>query len=118
MRHLLFWAIGAYYRAVPAERRHTCLFRETCSQHVERIAIEAGAVAAVRALWRRFRCCRPGYHFEINADSGAWQLVCADGSRFPASVAAAGLAPELRWAQRLAQPAGPVQCRRREWWQP
>jgi hypothetical protein len=49
---------------------------------VERIALEAGCIAALRAFVTRYHCCRPGYSFDINTENNNWQLVCANGSRF------------------------------------
>lgn len=43
MRHLLIWAVRIYRMVVPPQRRRSCLFRESCSRHVERIAVEQGA---------------------------------------------------------------------------
>ena len=88
MRHLLIWAVRIFRRVVPPQRRRSCLFRESCSRHVERIAVEQGAVAALGAAWRRFRACRPGYSFEVDAQTTDWELVCVDGSRFSGALAA------------------------------
>jgi hypothetical protein len=49
---------------------------------VERIALEAGGIAALRAFVTRYHCCRPGYSFDIDTEINNWQLVCVDGSRF------------------------------------
>ena len=88
MRHLLIWAVRMYRVVVPPQRRRSCLFRESCSQHVERIAAQHGDIAALSAAWRRFRACRPGYSFEVDAQTTVWELVCVDGSRFPGGLAA------------------------------
>ena len=88
MRRLLIGAVGLYRRVAAPERRRSCLFHESCSRYVERIAVEQGAVAALRAAWCRLRACRPGYSFEVDAQTTAWELVCVDGSRYPAIQAA------------------------------
>ena len=88
MRHLLIWAVRIYRRVVPPQRRRSCLFLESCSRHVERIAVEQDALAALSAAWRRFRACRPGYSFEVDAQAMAWELVCVDGSRFSGGLTA------------------------------
>lgn len=82
MRYLIIWLIRIYRIIVPPQRRNTCLFRESCSLYVERIAIKFGCIAAWRAFIARYHCCRPGYSFEIDVQNNRWQLVCANGSRF------------------------------------
>jgi hypothetical protein len=82
MRSIIIGMILLYRRLIPPHRRRPCLFRETCSLHIERVTREAGGLAAMRALLKRIRCCRPGYAFEFVEESNAWELVCKDGSRF------------------------------------
>lgn len=55
-----------------------CLFAVSCSRHVERVARDEGAGAALRAIRARFAACRPGYSFEFR-DAG-WQVRCVNGS--------------------------------------
>jgi len=88
MRYLLIWVVRVYRVVVPPQWRRSCLFRESCSVHVERIAVEQGAMAALGAAWRRFCACRPGYSFEVDAQTTAWELVCVDGSRFSGGLVA------------------------------
>jgi len=85
MRYVIIWLIHIYRIIVPPQRRSTCLFRESCSLYVERMAFEAGSIAALRAFVTRYHCCRPGYSFDINTENNNWQLVCANGARFLAS---------------------------------
>jgi putative component of membrane protein insertase Oxa1/YidC/SpoIIIJ protein YidD len=61
MRIILIITIQLYWRIWPQERRRSCIFRESCSHHVYRVASHMGLVAGVRALLRRFRVCRAGY---------------------------------------------------------
>lgn len=96
MRSLIIHAIQYYRRVIPPERRRRCLFRESCSQHVERIAREQGGLAALKAFLARARRCRPGYGFEWEAHTGTWFLVCADGSKIPPAHAATHLAAEYQ----------------------
>ena len=88
MRHLLIWAVWTYRIVMPSQWRRSCLFHESCSRYVERIAVEQGTMAALGAAWRRFCACRPGYSFEVDAETTAWELVCVDGSRFSGGLAA------------------------------
>ncbi|MEK7726808.1 MAG: membrane protein insertion efficiency factor YidD [candidate division KSB1 bacterium] len=96
MHLLILWFIQLYRRFIPAEKRRRCLFHESCSAYVERMARDFGAWAALRAFVRRFRCCRPGYGFEWNTPSETWFLVCADGSKIPAPQVAQHLVAEYQ----------------------
>lgn len=96
MRSLIVYLIQLYRRHIPAEKRRHCLFRESCSQHVERIAREHGGFAALKAFLARARSCRPGYSFEWSTDSGAWLLVCANGAKIPAAKASVHAAAEYQ----------------------
>ena|ERR1035438_857471 len=61
MRIILITIIQLYWRIRPQQRRRSCIFRESCSHHVYRVASHEGLGAGVRALLRRFRVCRAGY---------------------------------------------------------
>ena len=78
---LLIRAIHIYRRLIPSAWKRCCLFRESCSLHVERMARDEGAWAALVALWRRGKACRPGYSFIVDAASRSWVMQCRDGSR-------------------------------------
>ena len=62
MRILLIGLILAYRRIAPAALRNRCIFAESCSSFVMRVARESGVRAAFAALRLRTRACRPGYH--------------------------------------------------------
>jgi putative component of membrane protein insertase Oxa1/YidC/SpoIIIJ protein YidD len=94
MRYFVIWMIQIYRRLMPSAHRKVCLFRESCSVYVERVARESGSVAAFCALIKRFRCCRPGYGFQFTDERDTWNLVCADGSRFSESEVAPHIAAE------------------------
>ena len=78
MSYLMCWVIQLYW-LVPKRWRRSCLFRESCSHHVYRIAREAGGRAALQALHRRYRQCRPGYGLYPTPDGGLW-VVLQDGT--------------------------------------
>ncbi len=101
MRSVIILFIQLYRRLIPLEKRKRCLFRESCSQHVERIAQEHGAWAALRAFLVRARRCRPGYGFEWSMDAETWRLVCADGSKIPAAMASAHVTAEYQVLKSL-----------------
>ena len=60
MKYLLLLAIRIYWK-IPTRWHGRCIFRETCSHYVYRIASEQGFLAGIRALQERNRLCRPGY---------------------------------------------------------
>lgn len=60
MRYLLMFAIRIYWR-IPTKLHDKCLFKETCSHYVYRIARHQGFIAALKALRERNELCRPGY---------------------------------------------------------
>ena len=77
MKSLLLLAIRIYWR-IPTRLHTRCIFRETCSHYVYRIASEQGFLAGIRAFRERNRLCRPGYvvyrsqgHFYLKTATGA-----------------------------------------------
>lgn len=99
MRQLILWLIQLYHWCIPPAKRRRCLFRESCSQHVERIAWERGGFAAIKAFLARARHCRPGYGFDWDADSGAWFLVCANGAKIPDVMVSEHILSEYQFLQ-------------------
>lgn len=78
MRLALIAAVHLYWRLWPARWTRRCIFRESCSRHVHRVALQEGGVAAFAALLRRYRQCRPGYgRLQVGEDR---TLLLADGS--------------------------------------
>lgn len=61
MISLLVLAIRAFRRLRPNGFRTRCIFRESCSRRVEREAVTAGFLAAMRVFVARYRECRGGY---------------------------------------------------------
>lgn len=91
MRSLLLLAIHAYWLAWPARWRRACLYRESCSRYVHRVAGAEGLAAGLRALRHRFRTCRPGYGL-VSRGGRTW-LALADGSFLEADQVAPRLLP-------------------------
>jgi hypothetical protein len=83
----LILAIRLYWAVWPGRWRRGCLYRESCSRYVYRVAREAGLAGGLRALRERYRSCRPGYGV-LRRYGEAW-LVLADGSVLSASEASA-----------------------------
>lgn len=83
MSRVLQITIELYWFFVPAERRRSCIFRESCSRHVWRRLDEGGLRAGVDALRSRWRQCRPGYQV-VQTTVGTFVLL-RDGSLIPES---------------------------------
>jgi putative component of membrane protein insertase Oxa1/YidC/SpoIIIJ protein YidD len=79
MRHFLLAAIRLYWRIVPGEKRRRCLFKESCSSLVYRVAKTEGFSRAIRAFLARCPKCRPGYRIHVDRDS--LRVTLADGSQ-------------------------------------
>lgn len=80
MKWVLIAAIFAYRGLVPPSKRRKCLYNESCSRFVERIARDEGFSAAIKAIKQRVRSCRGGYRL-IAPDQGALPIVrLVDGS--------------------------------------
>jgi hypothetical protein len=80
MRQLLLLGIRLYRRFLPSRRTGQCLFKESCSRHVERIAREQGFRAGICAFVRRLRQCRRGYLIVSALDAGSIELILRDGT--------------------------------------
>ena len=93
---MLILAIRIYWAVWPARWRRTCLFRESCSRYVYRVATEEGLAGGLRALRERYRACRPGYGI-VRRYGESW-LVLADGSTLSASEASPGALSSIRLA--------------------
>lgn len=102
LRLLLLLAIRLYWRLVPARRRRSCLFAESCSRLVYRAARSDGFLAGMRALALRRRQCRPGYVVQQTPDGVTLRV--ADGTLVrPEDVAPEVLAPVLQAVKRLEE---------------
>ena len=76
---LLRLLIRLYWWAIPAARRRTCLFNESCSHYVFRRRGQ-GFVLGWSALLERYRQCRPGYRIvELQTNEGTI-VVLADST--------------------------------------
>ena len=61
MRLVALVLIKCYWRLIPASARRSCLFKESCSNYVYRIAKKKGLYAGIKALRYRYMHCRSGY---------------------------------------------------------
>lgn len=79
MKYLLLLAIRIYWK-IPTKWHQKCIFRETCSHYVYRIASERGFKAGITALRERNELCRPGY--VVYRSQGHYYLRTANGIVF------------------------------------
>jgi len=79
MKWLLLGAIYLY-RGLPARFKRQCLFKETCSSVVARVARECGFWPGLRALKTRVSQCRPGYLVYFDNEVKSWRVRFANGS--------------------------------------
>jgi len=62
MKKVILLGIKIYWSLVPAHKRRTCIFRESCSRHVYRELNASGLIKGVAALRFRVANCRHGFH--------------------------------------------------------
>ena len=79
MKHLLLLAIRIYWK-LPTQLHQRCIFRESCSHYVYRIACTKGFWAGVQAMKLRYKLCRPGY--VVYKSEGRYYLKTANGTIF------------------------------------
>lgn len=79
MKYLLLLAIRIYWK-IPTRWHQRCIFRETCSHYVYRIASQQGFRAGLAALRERNELCRPGYI--VYCSQGHYYLKTAGGTVF------------------------------------
>ncbi|HMT75650.1 MAG TPA: membrane protein insertion efficiency factor YidD [Chitinophagaceae bacterium] len=84
MKYVLLLLIRLYW-IVPRGMRRPCLFRNSCSRFVYRVARAKGFAAGVTALQRRRRRCRGGYCIHDTPDGRRW-VILADRSVVPIGV--------------------------------
>lgn len=66
MKYVIFIIIHIYQIIVPKRFRRQCLFNESCSNYVYRVAKEKGGKAGIIALRFRIDNCRPNYFLTEN----------------------------------------------------
>jgi len=66
MKYLLLFTIKIYQTFIPNRFRGKCLFNESCSNYVYRVAREDGFRNGLIALKYRYRNCRPNYYLSIH----------------------------------------------------
>jgi len=84
MKWFLLGAIYIY-RWVPARCKRQCLFKESCSSVVARVARESGFWSGLRVLRIRVSQCKPGYLVYFDSEAKDWQVRFENGSISPSS---------------------------------
>ena len=79
MKYLLLLVIRIYWK-IPTKWHDRCIFRETCSHYVYRIASQQGFLAGLRAFRLRRQLCRPGY--VVYRSQGRYYLRTSNGTVF------------------------------------
>jgi putative component of membrane protein insertase Oxa1/YidC/SpoIIIJ protein YidD len=76
------------YRWLPDRFKRQCLFNETCSLFVARVARESGFWPGLRALRTRVSQCRPGYLVYFDSKIKCWHVRFANGEHSEAGCVA------------------------------
>tara|TARA_B100000900_G_scaffold413592_2_gene437967 strand:+ start:1198 stop:1485 length:288 start_codon:yes stop_codon:yes gene_type:complete len=77
---MLLLIIKVYRLTLKKFIRSACLFEPSCSHHVENQYKSKGAKAGWSALFKRFKDCRPGYHY-IEIDNEQY-LITTNGNSY------------------------------------
>lgn len=100
MRFLLIGAIRIYWLIWPEKKRRTCVYKESCSRYVHRLTKSFGLLAGLKALWLRYRSCRPGYEFCMV--DGSMRIRLVDGSVITMSEASECTTSEvIGWCEEI-----------------
>jgi hypothetical protein len=75
MKYLVLFIIKIYQTFIPKRLRGKCLFKESCSNYVYRIAKDEGFVKGIIAFKYRYLNCRPNYY--LLEDNGKILLITA-----------------------------------------
>jgi putative component of membrane protein insertase Oxa1/YidC/SpoIIIJ protein YidD len=79
MKWFLLGAISLY-RRLPIRFKRQCLFRETCSSYIGRVAREFGFLPGLQAFRTRVSQCKPGYLVFFDNQFNRWHVRFANGS--------------------------------------
>ena len=80
MKYFLLLIIKIYWKLIPPSCRRSCLFAESCSRYVYRIAQEKGFLSGIRAFKERHKKCKPGYKIGYNSSDDTTELLLVDGT--------------------------------------
>lgn len=83
MKFLVLFSIRLYWKLSPAVNGHRCIFKESCSHLVYRVAKEEGTLQAMRELTQRWHVCGPVYHIMKNHEHDFIGLILCNGEILP-----------------------------------
>lgn len=66
MNWVLLFFIKRYWQFIPPYKRNKCIYKESCSRYVYRIAKEESFTKGIKALLHRYRNCRGNYQIIPN----------------------------------------------------
>lgn len=79
-KYFILSIIKTYWRFIPKHKRRPCIFIESCSNHVYRITESEGPIQGIKAFFKRYRQCRPGYRLGYNTSLLQEEVILKDGS--------------------------------------
>lgn len=79
MKYFLIFIIKIYWKLVPSHKRRVCIFKESCSNYVNRVTMEEGFIKGIKAFRNRAKKCKPGYKI-INPFTEVMEVHLIDGS--------------------------------------
>lgn len=80
MKYFVLAAVQLYCLTIRPFLSRRCIFRESCSAHVLRVARTQGGRAGLIALVSRMRACRPGYYVVVSSQTLETEFHLADGT--------------------------------------
>lgn len=84
MKYFLLIAIKCYWLIFPANKRRMCLFKKSCSRFVYENTLKYGFVSGSKALWYRYKTCRPGYIIYVNKHTNSTEVILCNHETIPA----------------------------------
>lgn len=75
MCQILLAIIKIYWFIIPESKRRSCIFRESCSQHVYKITTSKGFCQGFKAFIFRYQNCRYGYEIFENPITNKIQMI-------------------------------------------
>lgn len=69
MKWLFILLIKTYWYLIPEEKRNSCIFSQSCSNHVMSALKEKGVWSGLKALLFRYNNCRKGYRIIMEGEN-------------------------------------------------
>lgn len=79
MKVFIILIIKLYWWIIPASKRKQCLFKESCSKYVYRIAKQQGLLKGINAFKLRYYQCRPNYKVIKNEIHNCYEFHLSNG---------------------------------------